>query len=96
MPYIAGEDRVALEPDSLRDAMTVGELTFQITVLVDGYLAGNVDYQALAEAIAALECAKLELYRRLVAPYENHKIDLNGDVYVTQIPSHGVKKSVQL
>lgn len=94
MPYISGEDRVALEPDSLRDAMTVGELTFQITVLVDGYLAGNVDYQALAEAVAALECAKLELYRRLVGKYEDHKIDLNGDVYVTQIPTHGKRAIV--
>lgn len=94
MPYVAAEDREALEPHSARDAMTVGELTFQITVLIDGYLAGNVDYQALAEATAALECSKLEMYRRLVAPYEDHKIDLNGDVYVTRVPSHGIKKAV--
>ena len=28
-----------------------------------------------------LECAKLELYRRVAAPYEDEKIDQNGDVY---------------
>jgi len=31
--------------------------------------------------IGALECAKLELYRRVAAPYEDDKIAENGDVY---------------
>lgn len=30
---------------------------------------------------SVLECAKLELYRRVVAPYEQQKLELNGDVY---------------
>ena len=29
----------------------------------------------------ALECAKLELYRRLAAPYEDEKRKETGDVY---------------
>jgi hypothetical protein len=33
------------------------------------------------DVIGALECCKLELYRRMVAPYENTKIKENGDVY---------------
>ena len=31
--------------------------------------------------MGALECAKLELYRRVAAPYEDVKIMENGDVY---------------
>jgi hypothetical protein len=31
--------------------------------------------------IGALECAKLELYRRLASPYEDLKIADNGDIY---------------
>jgi len=28
-----------------------------------------------------LECSKMELYRRIAAPYEDDKSRLNGDVY---------------
>ena len=38
-------------------------------------------FQDLNELIGALECAKQELYRRVVAPYEEDKIEENGDVY---------------
>jgi hypothetical protein len=31
--------------------------------------------------IGVLECAKLELYRRVAAPYEDAKCEDNGDVY---------------
>lgn len=74
-----------MEPHSKREATTTGELTFQITALIDNHLIGNLDFQACGEAIAALECAKLELYRRIVAPYEDEKIVVNGDVYVTTV-----------
>lgn len=87
MPYIDGSDntRVDLEPDSTREAMTPGELNFQLTALVDRYLAGNLDYQAINDVVGALECAKLELYRRIAVPYEDQKIEINGDVYVTKV-----------
>ncbi len=38
-------------------------------------------YSKINSLIGVLECAKLELYRRVAAPYENDKIDENGDVY---------------
>lgn len=85
MPYIGAEDRAALEPHSEREAMTAGELNYQLTCLADGFLAGNVDYQSINDVIGALEGTKLELYRRLVAPYEDMKASINGDVYETQI-----------
>jgi len=33
------------------------------------------------EVIGVLECAKLELYRRVAAPYEERKRIENGEVY---------------
>ncbi|MBI9085369.1 MAG: hypothetical protein JEZ11_17370 [Desulfobacterales bacterium] len=38
-------------------------------------------YAHLNEIVGVFECAKLELYRQLSAPYEDRKIDENGDVY---------------
>jgi hypothetical protein len=81
MPYIRPEDRVRLVQGGLpQDA---GELNFAITALIDNYLRqqGGVRYLHLNEVVGVLECAKLELYRRIAAPYEDRKISENGDVY---------------
>lgn len=79
MPYIDQASRFALEE---RGPVTAGELNYCITQLVDRYLqAHKVSYVTINEAIGALECAKLELYRRVVADYEDNKIRVNGDVY---------------
>lgn len=61
-----------------------GKLNFAITALIRDYLphADNLTYSAFNEVIGVLECAKLELYRRMVAPYEDEKKEENGDVYV--------------
>lgn len=93
MPYITDDDenRADLEPHSKREAMNPGELNFQLTVLCDLYLAGNLNYQAINDVIGALEGAKLEIYRRLAAPYEDEKRAVNGDVYVTKVRPIGRK-----
>ena len=36
-----------------------------------------------------MECAKLELYRRVAAPYEDLKISEAGDVYQTKAGEAG-------
>lgn len=95
MPYIASEDRSDLEPTSTREAMTPGELNFQITCLCDGYLAGNLDYQAINDVQGALACVMSEVYRRIAAPYEDLKIELNGDVFETKVRTVGAKKAKQ-
>jgi hypothetical protein len=41
----------------------------------------GLSYQTLNDVLGALEGCKLELYRRQVAPYEDKKIQANGDVY---------------
>jgi hypothetical protein len=84
MPYIKAEDRIK----ALDKPGTSGELNFAITALINDYLwhrGPGLRYAALNDAIGALECAKLELYRRVVAPYENTKIAENGDVYDASI-----------
>lgn len=81
MPYVKSEDRSRLDKgDAPKEA---GELNYAITKLIDEYLKykGGIRYSHLNEIVGVLECAKLELYRRIAAPYEDKKIDENGDVY---------------
>ena len=85
MPYIDPEDRAELDPfiDYLIDQIdysNIGELNYIISRLCDAML-GEVRYSKINSLIGVLECAKLELYRRVAAPYEDDKIDENGDVY---------------
>lgn len=77
MPYI--KESIRLNAPSTR---TDGELNYAITCLINGYIEEHgKGYSTLNSAIGVLECAKLELYRRIVAPYEDTKIIENGDVY---------------
>ena len=43
-------------------------------------LVGEAKYADINELIGALECAKLEFYRRKAAPYEDKKAVENGDL----------------
>lgn len=62
-------------------ANTEGELNYLITCAVHGYLGVHgTNYKNLNAVIGVLECAKLEVYRRKAAPYEDKKIATNGDV----------------
>lgn len=81
MPYIKQERREAILAGA--KPLNAGELNFAITMVVDGYLQdkGGIRYAHLNEVVGAMECAKLELYRRLAVPYEDEKIKEAGDVY---------------
>lgn len=88
MPYVSREARDRLNGgEAPRDA---GELNYAVTRIVDAYLStvaeadDRLRYAHLNEAIGVLECAKLELYRRVAAPYEDVKIAENGDVYTVR------------
>lgn len=59
-----------------------GDLNFLISHICGDYLhKQGLKYANINEIIGALECAKLEMYRRVAAPYEDFKIAENGDVY---------------
>jgi len=81
MPYVKPELRAALDA-GVKQPEDAGELNYAVTMLVLKFLAqGKPSYARYNAAIGALECCKLELYRRLVSPYENAKRAENGDVY---------------
>jgi hypothetical protein len=85
MPYIEQSDRSFFdEKISFKNnaIQTPGELNYFLTKIVDHYISTHgKSYSTINEAIGVLECAKLELYRRIAAPYEDVKIQQNGDVY---------------
>ncbi|MDC1141691.1 hypothetical protein OAU50_01245 [Planctomycetota bacterium] len=87
MPYIKQERRDELDPhiEALLKALPsesfAGDLNYSICRLADGLLTDKKNYARLNEIIGALECAKLELYRRMAAPYEDQKVTENGDVF---------------
>lgn len=85
MPYIKPEKR---EEWCLDDIVKVashcdcaGDLNYIFTIISHHYLnKKGLSYQHINDIIGALEGAKLELYRRVAAPYEDTKISENGDV----------------
>lgn len=85
MPYIKKERRQGLKHHYSNTPEAVGELNYIITEVCRDWVAmhsgGRANYTAINEVIGALECAKLEFYRRLAAAYEDKKIEENGDVY---------------
>ncbi len=93
MPYVKQVDRSLYESAIAEIVLNlnrqgqdglypVGDLNYLISAIIDQTLTRQgVRYQHLNAIIGALECAKLELYRRVAAPYEDVKITENGDVY---------------
>ena len=85
MPYISRDRRKALdeELDILGENIeSVGELDYAFTRLA-GLLVkkiGGRSYTIFNSVIGVFESAKLEFYRRRLAPYEDKKIQENGDV----------------
>jgi len=83
MPYVPKERRGAEEyqvvfgPDE-----GAGDLNFMFTLVLQDYLrAKGLSYQTINDVVGALEGAKAEFQRRVVAPYEDDAMELNGDVY---------------
>ena len=91
MPYILPERRQELRPLISKVAGEIqaavesgigkrgGEVNFVICSLIDMLYDRN--YTELSAAIGDVECAKLEIYRRLLAEMEDSKITENGDVF---------------
>jgi hypothetical protein len=86
MPYIKPEQRQLVELQLESSGLdfvpkNAGELNYVITVFIDNYIRSQGENYANYNAmIGALECCKQEYYRTIVGPYEDQKIDENGDV----------------
>ena len=85
MPYITQRERDHFLDDGIfpvRPANNAGQLNYQLTELCEKYLyQKRYSYQTMNDIIGALEGCKLEFYRRVAVPYEDKKIEENGDVY---------------
>ena len=79
MPYVSQDVRAALDT---RPPVDAGELNYVITMFCDDFLRRTGrKYANVNTVIGVLECAKQEFYRRIAAPYEDSKMQENGDVY---------------
>ena len=86
MPYIPHKDRA---PTLREGPINAGEFNYFITCAIDNYLCAidnylvteGLRYETINTIIGALECCKMEMYRRIAVPYEDIKIAENGDVY---------------
>lgn len=85
MPYVDPDTRTTLGYTGEKP-MTPGELNYVLTRDVLRYIeqVGGITYASINEVVGVLECMKLELYRRVAAPYEDHKRDVNGEVFPVQ------------
>lgn len=93
MPYIKKYKRQDIDYSGMLPT-TPGELNYKISKLIDSYIErhGGISYSNINEVIGVLECVKLELYRRIAAPYEDEKLNENGEVYFSIKTSEDVVK----
>lgn len=87
MPYISNQDVRARLNESvdklLKDVEHVGDLNYIVTRLLHQYIIREyLSYSTVNAVIGVLECAKLELYRQVAAPYEDGKKRTNGAVSI--------------
>ncbi len=86
MPYLKPQNKEYFE-DLLKALGYVsmangGELNFILTEVLKQFMETHeMRYETYNTMMGALESCKLELYRRKIAPYENEKMEANGDVY---------------
>jgi hypothetical protein len=79
MPYITADERLEMQSEG---PTTPGRLNLAITQLILWYIQKKgLNYTHLNDVMGALESAKQEFYRRVIAPYEDLKKEENGDVY---------------
>ena len=84
MPYIKPEQREHIDhyiEDLLSYINSKGDLNYTISELVGRLiLTDKISYTKISEWIDGVHGAERELTRRLLNPYEDIKIDENGDV----------------
>jgi len=80
MPYLRQTIRNEIDNKSMYPE-SAGDLNYKIHTVIGDYVRDNGEsYATYNEIIGALECIKMELYRRGVSEYEDKKILENGDI----------------
>jgi len=94
MPYLPKQERIELDsliPELVDVVLASGtnpasNMNYLIAKISDEIVMRRGERYGLYNSlIGALECYKLEIYRRMIAPYEDEKIISNGDVYHTAL-----------
>jgi hypothetical protein len=92
MPYIKPQLRDKVKDEIVRliykiDGTNVEDreglmtyIIYKLLVETYGYSDDVPKWNKRAEALKVLESAKLEYYRRIMAPYEDKAIQRNGDI----------------
>lgn len=87
MPYINKVQRgmwdefiEQIEAEHNNSHIEMGEINYFVSRLLWRQFHQNKSYKKANEIVGVLECIKAEFYRRVVAPYEDVKIQENGDV----------------
>lgn len=87
MPYITQLTREIIDPflenvlALMADGCSEGDLNYIITSIVHRWIEKQgLKYKNLNAAVGILDCAKMELYRMVAAPYEDKKISENGHI----------------
>lgn len=93
MPYVKNELREIVDKhiDMLATSIDVANIQRKDRNGLSNYVITRIllcilkpkegwSYDALSDVIKTLECAKEEIYRRIIAPYEDKAINKNGDL----------------
>ena len=87
MPYIPEQQREDIHLEMQDTGIdwipeNAGELNFVVSTFIANYIRNKgLKYAVVNEMVGALECAKMELNRVIIGPYEDIKIAENGPVY---------------
>jgi len=86
-PYIDKESRVFWDAkmtnllDVIDSDVEAGKINYIITKLLQKWIKNKLRYVSICLVCGTLICVLLEFYRRVAAPYEDKKIDEEGDVF---------------
>lgn len=83
MPYIKQEERDRLDPaiNSVNVDIKDGALNYTITRICHHWIEAHpFKYFTLARVMGCLICVMFELYRAVIAPYEDRKRTENGGI----------------
>ena len=95
MPYIERGDKLVYTGAlaEIQDAFASvgagdGDLNYMLTQVAIAWMMYHkppYSYSLRGRVLLAFEAAKLEYYRRVMAPYEDEKREENGDVYPMEV-----------
>ncbi len=90
MPYINKEDRLKFNEhinglvgeltDEIHGSYNVGEVNYVISSIMWKLFNAHPSYTSGNNLTGVLDCVNKEFYRRILAPYEDKKMEENGDI----------------